>query len=63
MNKRSNHIDIAKGIAIILVVYGHAAAQLKEYPVYQESLATSNTIIFSFVMPIFFIICWCITTN
>ena len=56
MKKRSNHIDIAKGIAIILVVYGHAATQLKGYPVYQEYLETSTKVIFSFVMPLFFII-------
>ena len=56
MNQRLDHIDIAKGIAIILVVYGHAAAQLQGSTVYQEYLAASNVIIFSFVMPIFFII-------
>ncbi|HMK57268.1 MAG TPA: acyltransferase [Dissulfurispiraceae bacterium] len=53
---RSNHIDVAKGVAIILVVYGHAAAQLQGYPVYNEYLDASNRIIFSFVMPVFFMV-------
>ncbi len=56
MEKRTNYIDIAKGIAIILVVYGHAAAQMKGTPFYEEYLQIPNKIIFSFVMPIFFMI-------
>ena len=54
--QRTNYIDIAKGIAIILVVYGHAAAQLKGTSFYVEHLQIQNKIIFSFVMPIFFMI-------
>ncbi|BBO92880.1 acyltransferase family protein [Desulfosarcina ovata] len=56
MNKRLNHLDVAKGIGIILVVYGHAAVQLAGSPVYEKYFATSSKVIFSFVMPLFFII-------
>lgn len=56
MKERINYIDVAKGIAIILVVYGHAAAQLKGTTFYEEHLHFQTNIIFSFVMPIFFMI-------
>lgn len=45
MNKRIGWIDITKGIAIILVILGHSIIGLK-----------ANDFIFSFHMPIFFIV-------
>lgn len=42
---RINHIDIARGIAIMLVVLGHC---------FQSSEATLNRVILSFHMPLFF---------
>ena len=47
MTKRIEWIDIAKGIGIILVVIGHIS-QIK----------VLNDIIYSFHMPLFFIISW-----
>lgn len=56
MKNRTDYIDIAKGIAIIIVVYGHAAAQFKGSLFYEEHLSFQCRVIFSFVMPIFFMI-------
>lgn len=56
MEKRSKYIDVAKGVAILLVVYGHAAAQMKGTLFFEEYLQGQNKIIFSFAMPLFFMI-------
>lgn len=56
MEKRMNYIDVAKGLAILLVVYGHAAGQMMGNPFFDEHLQVQFRIIFSVVMPIFFII-------
>lgn len=53
---RTSHIDIAKGIGIILVVYGHAAAVWKDTPFYVENFRATNMVIFSVVMPFFFMV-------
>jgi fucose 4-O-acetylase-like acetyltransferase len=55
-NSRSSHLDVAKGIAIIAVTYGHAAVLMMGYPIYGQQLGVQNIIIFSLVMPIFFLI-------
>ena len=49
-NERKHYIDIARGVAIILVVMGHA---VNEYSLNSEPL---EKIIYSFHMPLFFII-------
>lgn len=56
MTSRKQHIDLAKGIAIILVVYGHAAAQMIDTDFYAQHLEVQAKMIFGFVMPLFFII-------
>ena len=56
MSSRSGHLDVAKGIAIIAVTYGHAAVLMMGYPIYGQQLNVQNTIVFSLVMPIFFLI-------
>lgn len=56
MKERFEYIDIAKGIAIILVVYGHGIAQMKGSILYEQSLLLQSQVIFSFVMPLFFMI-------
>lgn len=48
MAKRLTYIDLAKGIGIILVVVGHTVKD-----------ATSHSVIFSFHMPLFFILGGC----
>ena len=59
MKKRLSHIDLAKGLCIILVVYGHAAVHYKGYPVWDNFLSITNPVIWSFAMPMFFIISGC----
>ncbi|MBX6422902.1 acyltransferase family protein [Thermosulfurimonas sp. F29] len=56
MKKREIYIDIAKGIGILLVVYGHVLARFQDANFYYSCLVIQNKIIFSFVMPLFFII-------
>ena len=56
MNSRKSYIDIAKGVGIILIVYGHAAAQMNNSTFYEEHLSVQSKIIFSFAIPLFFII-------
>lgn len=56
VKSRSSHLDVAKGIAIISVTYGHAAVLMLAFPIYAQQLAVQNTIIFSLVMPVFFLI-------
>lgn len=56
MPARKVYLDIAKGIAIILVVYAHAAAQTEGTKFYDHFLAPQIGPIFSVVMPLFFII-------
>ena len=56
IKSRSSHLDVAKGIAIIAVTYGHAAVLMMAYPIYDQQLGVQNIIIFSLVMPIFFLI-------
>lgn len=56
IKSRSSHLDVAKGIAIIAVTYGHAAVLMMAFPIYGQQLAVQNTIIFSLVMPVFFLI-------
>jgi len=49
-NKRIEYIDALKGFAIFLVIWGHIIIQLGSYP------NTTYSIIYSFHMPLFFII-------
>ena len=56
MTQRKNHLDLAKGITIIIVVYGHAINQLRGTLFFEEHLQLQSKIIFSFIMPVFFII-------
>ena len=56
MEKRLDYIDVAKGLAIILVVFGHASGQMIGTTFFEEHLRLQWEIIFSFVMPLFFII-------
>jgi fucose 4-O-acetylase-like acetyltransferase len=56
MKSRSSHLDVAKGITIIAVAYGHAAVLMMAYPFYTKALAVQSEIIFSFAMPLFFLI-------
>ena len=56
MKKREVYIDIAKGIGILLVVYGHALSRFQNTDLYYPWLAIQDKIIFSFVMPLFFIV-------
>ena len=56
MTQRRNHLDLAKGITIIIVVYGHAINQFKGTLFYAEHLQLQSKIIFLWVMPLFFII-------
>lgn len=49
-------IDIAKGIGIVLVVFGHAAATADKSFYYYEPLIITSKMIFSFIMPFFFMI-------
>ena len=53
--KRLVSLDFAKGVAIILVVWGHADIRMDPM-FYEQYLETINTIIFSFHMPLFFMI-------
>lgn len=56
MQKRLDYIDAARGLAIICVVYGHAASQMLGTTFFEEHLRLQWEIIFSIVMPLFFII-------
>lgn len=53
---RSRWVDYAKGIGIILVVYGHVARGLvnARLPVDTETLQTIDNVIYTFHMPLFF---------
>jgi fucose 4-O-acetylase-like acetyltransferase len=55
-NARWNWIDSAKGIGIILVVYGHVARGLKNSGIYLDysTFELIDNIIYSFHMPLFF---------
>lgn len=54
---RSNMVDIVKGIAIILVVYGHTAQGMVHRGWWDSSgAAFSHTFIYSFHMPAFFFV-------
>lgn len=55
---RQNWIDLAKGIGIILVVYGHVARGLDAAGLYrdQHSFARVDSVIYSFHMPLFFLL-------
>lgn len=52
---RFDHLDLAKGIGIFLVVLGHASLRM-DHQFYQDRLVLITQIIFSFVMPLFFMI-------
>lgn len=55
--KRLRALDIAKGIAIILVVIGHAVPDATTHMgIQSEGLAILNRLIYSFHMPLFFLI-------
>ena len=56
MENRLNWIDYAKGLGIILVVYGHVARGLfaAELPIEESSYLLVDSIIYSFHMPLFF---------
>ncbi|KAA3656148.1 MAG: hypothetical protein DWQ10_16035, partial [Calditrichaeota bacterium] len=53
------HIDIAKSVAIIWIVYGHALVQLQGTEFFSEYLDSQTTFmfsLFSFRMPLLFMI-------
>lgn len=56
MNKRLDWIDKAKGIGIILVVYGHVARGIFNagIPMNEKSFGIIDSVIYSFHMPLFF---------
>ncbi len=57
MEKRNRALDIAKGIAIILVVIGHAIPDATtKQGISSGSLALLHSLIYSFHMPLFFLI-------
>ena len=59
MNKRIKFIDMAKGTAILLVVIGHVLRGFVAAKMYTEYINVFNYIdfaIYSFHMPLFFII-------
>ena len=60
MRSEVRWVNIAKGVAIFLVVYGHAIEGLAEggYPFASYSL--QHDIIYSFHMPFFFLLIWII---
>lgn len=61
-NRRLLSLDFAKGIAIILVVYGHA--DIKMDPAFYElELKIIHKIIYSFHLPLFFMISGALTTR
>ena len=51
MNKKVLNVDIVKGFAIILVMIGHSGMFL-----FIKDKALLNSIIYSFHMPLFFIV-------
>jgi fucose 4-O-acetylase-like acetyltransferase len=56
MSTRLGHLDVAKGFAIIAVVYGHAAILMMGYPIFSQQLGLQSAIVFSFAMPLFFLV-------
>lgn len=57
MKEREKWIDLAKGIAILLVVFGHVNLGFKEnntFPQIQSIIENINFTIYSFHMPLFF---------
>ncbi len=56
--KRENWVDIAKGIGIVLVVYGHVARGLfnAEIPLNYDFYKSIDKLIYAFHMPLFFFI-------
>lgn len=56
MNARENWVDYAKGIGIILVVYGHVARGIYNSGIYipQAWYEWADSIIYTFHMPLFF---------
>jgi len=58
MQRRENWVDVAKGIGIILVVYGHVARGLfnSGTPMPLEAYRLADSIVYSFHMPLFFFI-------
>jgi len=55
IKNRLDHLDIARGIAIILVVWGHADRRM-DYQFYKENLEFLDQIIYSFHIALLFII-------
>lgn len=55
MQKRLDHLDIARGIAIILVVWGHADRRMGQ-AFYQTHLALAGEVIYAFHVALLFII-------
>lgn len=58
MNQRSDWVDYAKALGIILVVYGHVAKGLSSAGIEAQfkSFETITSIIYSFHMPLFFFV-------
>ena len=55
--KRSNIVDLVKGLAIILVVYGHTAQGVEHRGWWTgPGMAISENFIYSFHMPAFFFV-------
>lgn len=56
MNERAIWVDYAKAIGIILVVYGHVIRGIynSDIPLDIGFYETSNNIVYSFHMPLFF---------
>lgn len=55
---RSESIDIVKGIAIVLVVYGHVLRGLESASIASDGnfFKLGNKLLYSFHMPLFFIL-------
>lgn len=53
---RKQYLDIAKGLAIVAVVYAHAAAQVEKTSLYAHYLTHQVKLIFFIAMPLFFIV-------
>lgn len=56
MNTRIGWIDIAKGVGIILVVFGHVLVGMRAAGLGSENpwMINSQNIVYSFHMPLFF---------
>lgn len=54
--ERSETVDYARGLGIILVVYGHVARGVLSagFPLHKEALSLVDSVIYSFHMPLFF---------